>query len=458
MKKIKISRVISVISLGCIATTLCSCWFFNEEESVKTYKKSYSANQIRVAESNTFKKLNEITYPAGQAPKASRISGEEVDSYSNFSNLTYHAIVNDLNNQENLSYCPVGLYSLMNEMYGAISRDDLRNRFDELLGLTQADRISFYRNIMTANSYAIEDSSIQLKNGAFFNNEYNYNQNYIDYLTNLYSEAYQLSFENEADKIVDWANQAVNEPGFIDKQFLEMSKDSQLYLFSTLYFKNAWLNKFLESDSLVDNFYLTDGTSKNATFMKHSYMSEFYYDYGKYISVKDYYYNRYASVTYIVPKDLNDNIFELTKNVNIFDEIEENKVINEDEYGLNYFTINLKTPKFNFKFQIDFEDSLTSLGFGDIFNPTIDSFKNAFDDSRLTLVDTIYIDKMKQKNEVEFNEDGTIIKSLSMASMSKGEAAPGVFDSLDVNLNQPFIYIIRDTNDTPIFVGHVDNP
>ena len=39
-----------------------------------------------------------------------------------------------------------------------------------------------------------------------------------------------------------------------------------------------------------------------------------------------------------------------------------------------------------------------------------------------------------------------------------GSAAPMENDTLDVDLNQPFIYIIRDINDTPIFVGHVDNP
>ena len=44
-----------------------------------------------------------------------------------------------------------------------------------------------------------------------------------------------------------------------------------------------------------------------------------------------------------------------------------------------------------------------------------------------------------------------------MASMAKESAMP-IGNTLDVNLNQPFIYIIRDINDTPIFVGHVDNP
>jgi serine protease inhibitor len=45
-----------------------------------------------------------------------------------------------------------------------------------------------------------------------------------------------------------------------------------------------------------------------------------------------------------------------------------------------------------------------------------------------------------------------------MASFGAGSAAPMKNDTLDVKLNQPFIYIIRDINGTPIFVGHVDNP
>jgi hypothetical protein len=46
-----------------------------------------------------------------------------------------------------------------------------------------------------------------------------------------------------------------------------------------------------------------------------------------------------------------------------------------------------------------------------------------------------------------------------MASFGNGgAAAPMNNDTLDVKLNQPVIYIIRDINGTPIFVAHVDNP
>ena len=64
---------------------------------------------------------------------------------------------------------------------------------------------------------------------------------------------------------------------------------------------------------------------------------------------------------------------------------------------------------------------------------------------------------IKERNEVEFNEDGTTVKGVVMGSMNGTESVQRE-ESLDVNLDQPFIYIIRDINKTPIFVGHVDNP
>nr|MCR4698243.1 hypothetical protein [Bacilli bacterium] len=212
--------------------------------------------------------------------------------------------------------------------------------------------------------------------------------------------------------------------------------------------------KYLSENNIKDDFYLTSDKTVEATYLNHSYLSQSYYDYGSYISVKDYYFSGRASVTYLVPKKVEDNIFDLTKDVNIFEEKEENIVKNE-EYG--HIMVNLSTPKFTTKTDVDFQKCLDNLGFGDIYNPNIDSFKNAFDDVKLEDYN-IYIQKIRQKNEVEFNEDGSIVKSITMASFGAGSAAPMENDTLDVKLNQPFIYIIRDINGTPIFVGHVDNP
>ena len=459
MGKNRLHSLITSVFLIAISTTCSGCKkilpFLEEEESFKEYKRSYSMNQIKIAESNTFKKLNSVTYPTSDYAIASQISDSEKEAYASFSNATYKSVIKTTD-AKNISYSPLGLYSLLNEMEYASSREQLTLKLNNLLGLDEAARESFYKKVMKANSFASETDTTQLKNAAFFNSSYHYSEDFVNALTKLYCEAYQLDFGSEQSKIVEWVNKAVNSEGFIDTKFLELSKDTELFLFSTLYFKNAWAEKYLEEDSLEDNFYLSGGESVKTSFMKHSYMTSCYYDYGDYISVKDYYYNLNANVTYLVPKKAEDNIFELTKDVNIFVDNDEYKVSHDENYS--YYMVNLKTPKFKLKNELNFKLCLNDLGFDDIFDPDIDSFHNAFNDANLDGFN-IYVEKMKQKNEVEFNESGSIVKSVSMASMAKETAVgPLSDDTIDVNLNQPFIYIIKDRNDTPIFVGHVDNP
>lgn len=451
----KITKLIPLFLLV-VATPLTSCTLIRRRESVKAYKRSYSFNETNIARQNTFRELNTVNYPQGSGPTRSELSENERQAYSNFSNETYHALVNT-SKKDNFSYATIGLFTLMNEMYGAISRDALKTQFDALLGLDDVTREDFYKKVMKANSYANEDNTTQLKNAAFFNSEYNFNQEFVNILTKLYCEAYQLNFKTDANKMVEWVNKAVNADNFIDTNFLELTDDSLLYFFSTLYFKNMWSNKYLAENNVTEDFYLSNGNKIQTEFMKHSYMAEGYYDYDKYISFKDYY-GASNSITYLIPKSTDDNIFELTKNVNIFEENPEKAVKSEDEYNNYWLTVNLKTPKFKLKTDVDFKTSLASLGFIDMFNESIDSFKNAFNDNSLSVYN-VFISVMKQRNEVEFNEDGTIVKSVSMSGFAKGESAPFISnDTLDVNLNQPFIYIIRDINNIPIFVGHVDNP
>lgn len=455
-----------IIGISCVSTVVIGLaaiilsQLIDVKSSVRTAKRNLSANAIAIAESNTFKRLNNVKYPEGEEPTRHEFTKNEMSAYNNFANETYHALVNN-SKKDNMSYASIGLYSIMNELYGAISREDLQDRFDNLLGLNGSSRKAFYENVMKANSFVSENNTTQLKNSAFFNTKYAYSQEYINKLTDLYCEAYTIDFENEADKMVEWVNEAVDSKGFIDKKFLNMSKYSQLYYFSTLYFKNAWAYKYLSKDNIDDDFYLIDGSKKTTKFMTHSYVTNCYYDYGTYISFNDYYMNGSASITYLVPKKTSDSIFELTKNANIFDEKEENKVVYRYEFDTTYakpFIVNLQTPKFKATADADFKSSLSSLGFGDMFDYSYDSFHKAFDDPTTTNVN-FYLEQIKQKNEVEFNEDGAIVKSLSMGSVGeKVTSAEPIDDVLNVTLNQPFIYIIRDCNNVPILVGHVDNP
>ena len=256
-KRTKLFTFISSTFLVVTALPLSSCGLIKTKESVKTYKKSYRMNEIKIAEQNTFRKLNNVTFPQAENPLQSTMSDEEKQAYSEFSDKTYRALVKT-SKTDNFSYANLGLYSLLSEMVGASSRADLTEDLNELLGLTETNRFSFYRKMMQANSFANEDSTTQLKNGAFFNNFFGYNQNFVNFLTDLYCEAYQLNFKTDADKMVEWVNKAVNSDGFVDTNFLELTEDSELYLFSTLYFKHMWADKYLAENNVEDDFYLSN--------------------------------------------------------------------------------------------------------------------------------------------------------------------------------------------------------
>ena len=464
-----------VISLGCVATAIVgiavpvmSNLLKIQNKSVNKYTKTYTIEEIQLADKNTpgtvirepgsrseFEKLNEVVLPNLQNPKANALDENEMNAYNSFANKTYHAIV-DTSNSENMSCNAIGLYSILNNLYGASSSRLINSLLDGLLGLSETTRKIFYDKVVFANFYARENNTTQLRNSAFFNNEFTVNNDYIRKLTDFYCESYQISFKTRSKEMVNWVNQALHSEGFIDQQFLGLDLEgqsrTQLVLFSTLFFKNAWQNKYLTTNNVKGDFYLNDGTTKEVTYMTHSYHAPYYYDYGSYISVKDYYDNGDNSITFIIPKDHNDNIYELTEYVNIFEEKEENKVlgINDDP-----IMIKMKTPKIKFKTDMEYNNALKSLGFEDMFNSEIDTLSNAFSGNHSGT--NFHMKVIKERNEVEFNEDGTTVKSVVMGTMNGTESVQRE-ESLDVNLDQPFIYIIRDINQTPIFVGHVDNP
>ncbi|MCR5348122.1 MAG: serpin family protein [Bacilli bacterium] len=422
------------------------------EDNVKTYQRSYSRIEIAMAETNTFKKLSEVSYPDLVNPTQQKISEQEKTAYEGFANETYHALLQG-QKQQNVSYSIAGLYSLANELSLASSRPDLTNRLDALLGLGKSERATFYKKVVEANCYARENATTQLRNAAFFNDRFPHSDEYVNALKTFYCESYQLHLVSDAGKIVEWGNKAMNTNGFIDEEFLGIDEETELLLFSTLYFKNGWATKYLAQDNEEDVFHCADGKTPMVTYMHHTYLTQAYYDYGNYVAIEDQYNRGSASVTYLVPKSVSDDIYELTKGVNVFFN-DPNKYVKNPKG--NPIAVHLKTPKFVSKAEVDFKAALFALGLDDMFDRTVDSFKNAIlaPEEYKT-----YVQQVKQRNEVEFNEDGSIVKSVAMARMGAGgSAGPMTLDSIDIALDQPFIYIIKDVNGTPIFLGHVDNP
>ena len=426
---------------------------YEERTTFNMDKKAFSAIDINIANMNT---LNDISYPLNQ----------EIVPYTNLEKDAYINFVYEFAKASNYkSFSPISLYSVLYALKGGISDEELYNKMDVLLG-NEINQNSFYKKLIANNFGVYQNGTTQIHNGAFFNNanpDYTYNPNYINYLNTCYFEAYELNFNTSANKIVEWVNESLQSDGFIDESFLEMQDDTALYLMSTMLFDHHWLYKYISDNNIVDKFYLSNGTTIDATYMKHDYCIDNYYLYDKYVSFIDRYENGYT-INYLVPRSVNDNILDVIKDKNFLIE-DENNIVEPGKYGVVY--VDLETPKFDQKIENKFNDALVTLGFGKMFDDNYDTLGNCFIDTYDSY--NAYLQNVKQKNEMKFNEDGSLLKTVVEVEMGYGGSAepsiPGEEDAADdpnrylnVKLNQPFVYIIKDASNLPIFVGYMENP
>ncbi|MCQ2776119.1 MAG: serpin family protein [Bacilli bacterium] len=421
------------------------------KESVKSIREIVAPEKIALAKKNTFVPLNEIDYPSTSiSDKEANYSDEFINSYINFSNITYNAL--DKNINENFGYSPVTLYGTLNNLSFA---SFLNEEFDDLLGLNTNERIIGYKTLFENNYYKTKDNGVtMLHNAAFFSNKYSPNKTYLDKITETYTEAYSLDLQNDNDveRMISWVDRALETGKFLDKKELNLNNNSAAVLFSCLYFNNPWEEKYKDDDTKIEPFFISETNSVDASFMHHSYYSNGYYDYGKYIAIDDYYENGYK-ITYFVPKIISDNIFDLTDGKNFFLQDENCFVSSKVKTGM---LIKMATPKFKLTNTVDLYSPMEKLGLGKLFDSSVNSLPNMFEN--LSEGTNVYLQYLAQKNQIEFSEDGTIIRSVVEAVPGTKTGSSYIADILEVNLDQPFIYTIKDRGGMPIFIGSVSDP
>ncbi len=423
--------------------------FMRVESRVVMYKKDYTINELKAIEEGSFVKLNEIDYPSKEY-KVSKVDEEYVDAVSDFSYKLSNQIINKdtAESGENVVFSPLSIYSLLDILSSGISNEsDGYEEINNLLKLDYNTRKNNFKKVYENNYFENDNGAMQMSSGVFLNNDYEYNNAFVNELTQKYVEAFQMDFDNaqDVDKMIEWVNNSIQENNAFKYDDLELNEFKQMYAFSNIYFKNKWSQKYYKKENFEDYFYNIDGTRNKITYMNHIYYCNQLYDYGNYMSFYDYYYNDYK-IKYIFSKD-EKSIFDLINNDNYIIDDNEKQMFNS--YGHNNIIINLSIPKFSYECSYDFSSILECIGlkklFDDNYNTLDNIFKNYSDDTNF------YLDFVKQKNKIIFEEDGTTAKSIGFAGAGSNSAAP--VDEISIKLNSPFIYIIYDSNNLPIYVG-----
>jgi serpin B len=106
-------------------------------------------------------------------------------------------------------------------------------------------------------------------------------------------------------------------------------------------------------------------------------------------------------------------------------------------------------PKFNFEFDFSLKETLSAMGMTDAFSMLAADFSGVTSEERL------WLDEVYHQAYITLDEDGTTAAAATSSVMVAGVSQYPP----EVNLNHPFIFMIRDgKTNTILFVGRVMNP
>ncbi len=227
-------------------------------------------------------------------------------------------------------------------------------------------------------------------------------------------------------------------PGAIDQA-------TKLILANAVYFKAGWLYQFDEAATHKGRFHLADGREETV-----SMMSQIgWFDYGAgtgyepYQAVELPYYGGRASMLILLPYP------------NAFDRFERDlsrRRLDEILGGLSRKRVRIIMPRFRFDWgSKSLRNALESMGMIYAFNPRLADF------SGMDGAKDLFISDVFHKAFIAVDEKGT--EAAAATAVTIGLTSVPSNPSVEINLNRPFIFIIRDNvTGTVLFIGRVSNP
>jgi serpin B len=348
------------------------------------------------------------------------------------------------NDKNNMLYSPLSIkYALYMLKDGANS-----NTFDEINKVVGNTELPKYKSI---------DKNLSLANGLFIRDTYyeNVEKLYINTLKEKY----------DAEVVKDEFKDAQNVNQWIEDKTLgiikNMLKDevvqeplNVMLIVNALAIDMKWESSFDFEKTQGETFYLDDGQEMKATTMiKRKIKSKIYSFYKDdditvlTMDLKDYDKTQFEFMA-IMPKENLSTFIENVSEEQVNQIDKKLKLSSNEKDG-----INIKIPKFKFNYNLKLKKDLIDLGIKDAFNS-----KNA-DFSKISKLNDISVSDALHKADIEFTEEGVKAAAVTVFHMTLSTGPDEKSFPVDIIINKPFMFIIRDKNTKAIwFTGTVYKP
>ncbi len=348
---------------------------------------------------------------------------------------------------ENTLWSPINAYIGL-AMLAEITDGDSRK---EILGLFGVSDIATLRSQVSAVWESVyEDGGNEistLANSLWLKDGLNYNQETMNNLAyHYYASVYQcdLGSDNANKAIGKWLNK--NTGGLLkdstDK--INLSPDTVLALYSTLFFQAKWGDEFDRSNNTQDIFHGVNGDT-NVTYMNKKLCQMNYYWHDDFsavgISLKN------GSTMWFILPDKGKTTADVLKS-GVYGEMISSGSTEEGWQNKKYMKVNLSVPKFDVSSSVNLKDGLNKMGITKVFDIESSDF------SAITSDSPVYVSAVNQSARVEIDEKG--VKAASYIEIPGAGAEMPPEEIIDFVLDRPFVFVISKGN-LPLFTGVVNN-
>jgi serpin B len=305
-----------------------------------------------------------------------------------------------------------------------ISPDKINNSFRDLsAALLSVDKrvlISIANSVWTEKNFVVKKP-------------------FTDILANYYNagaKSFDITDPLVPKQINSWIEANTN--GLIKNMVDKLDDNTVMLLINAIYFKGKWQSQFKAAQTVKQPFYKADGTYPLVPMMKQT--SDYKTYTGDSFVVAEFPYGQGNFVMDVVLPDSKNGLDGVIAGLN--DSSFKNWLghMSEGEIVLSF-------PKFKYGYKKEMKEILTGMGMGIAFTDTAD-FSNISDRNLL-------INLVLHQAFIETNEEGTEAAAATIV----GIGATAMPMRPELNIDHPFIYIIRETStNTILFMGKVADP
>ena len=350
-------------------------------------------------------------------------------------------------NNENALWSPVNAYIGL-AMLAEITDGDSRKEILDLFGASDIEALRSQVSAIWESVYEDDGNEIcTLANSLWLEDGLDYNQDAMDNLAyHYYASVYQtdLGSKSANKEIGNWLNK--NTGGMLKDRTdkTDLSPDTVLALYSTLFFQAKWSDEFNSKNNTNDIFHGVNGNT-HVTYMNKKLCQMNYYWHDDYSAVALSLKNG-STMWFILPDEGKTTADVLSGGA--YGEMISSGSGEDGWQNQKYMKVNLSVPKFDVSSTVNLKDGLGRMGVTKVFDMENSDFTAITSDS------PVYVTAVNQSARVEIDEKG--VKAATYIEIPGAGSAMPPEEIIDFVLDRPFVFVISKGN-LPLFTGVVNN-